>query len=329
MKKKKKKKKFRGDMLLFFSLAIEIAIVLWVFEKKNTIIRSGYSMSAGGNQIFFLLCCIVPIFLVAFIVSVLFFRKKKHLVRLGTLIVLFFIGFMFFYLISLGITKRQRAQEHPLGTGNILIIRQGRAMLKKKVNVFSLGTGIWTSQDYEQALPKIYGTKFSPSEGGYLADLYDALPVHAWSVKSAGEEILQTDYEEQVSSYFLKQNFEQIFTHGEKLKEVTSNSIYIQELHSLNRNTMPVVVLPQGADIDAVTQDIYQFLTLPTVGAQLDVDNKIRKNIREHVKAILIVESEADETRHIEFSFGRGVGKKKKKWVKEISEKLRSALANE
>lgn len=152
--------------------------------------------------------------------------------------------------------------------------------------------------------------------------------VHAWSVKSAGEEILQTDYEEQVSSYFLKQNFEQIFTHGEKLKEVPSNSIYIQELYGLNRNTMPIVVLPQGADIDAVTQDIYQFLTLPTVGAQLDVDNKIRKNIREHVKAILIVESEADETRHIEFSFGRGVGKKKK-WVKEISEKLRNALANE
>ena len=127
----------------------------------------------------------------------------------------------------------------------------------------------------------------------------------------------------------MKQNFEQIFTHGEKLKEVPSNSIYIQKLYGLNRNTMPIVVLPQGADIDAVTQDIYQFLTLPTVGAQLDVDNKIRKNIREHVKAILIVESEADETRHIEFSFGRGVRRKKKQWVKEISEKLRNALANE
>ena len=77
-----------------------------------------------------------------------------------------------------------------------------------------------------------------------------------------------------------------------------------------------------------MTQDIYQFLILPIVGAQLDVDNKIRKNIREHVKAILIVESKADETRHIEFSFGRGVVKKKK-LVKEISEKLRNALANE
>ena len=137
---KKKKKKFRGDMVLFFSLAIEIEIVLWVFEKRNKIIQSGYSISARGNQIFFLLCCIVPIFLVAFILSVLFFRKKKSYVRLGTFVVLFFIGFIIFYLISLGITKRQRAQEHPLGTGNILIIRQGRATLKKKVNVFSLGT---------------------------------------------------------------------------------------------------------------------------------------------------------------------------------------------
>ena len=81
-------------MVLFFSLAIEIAIVLWVFEKRNKIIQSGYSISARGNQIFFLLCCIVPIFLVAFIVGVLFFRKKKRLVRLSTLIVLFFIGFM-------------------------------------------------------------------------------------------------------------------------------------------------------------------------------------------------------------------------------------------
>jgi len=73
---KKKKKKFRGDMVLFFSLAIEIAIVLWVFEKRNKIIQSGYSISARGNQIFFLLCCIVPIFLVAFILSVLFYPEK-------------------------------------------------------------------------------------------------------------------------------------------------------------------------------------------------------------------------------------------------------------
>lgn len=173
-------------MVLFFSLAIEIAIVLWVFEKRNKIIQSGYSISAGGNQIFFLLCCIVPIFLVAFILSVLFFRKKKSHVRFGTFVVLFFIGFIIFYLISLGITKRQRAQEHPLGTGNILIIRQGRATLKKKVNVFSLGTGIWTSQDYEQALPKIYGTKFSPSESGYLADIYDALPSSCLECKKCG-----------------------------------------------------------------------------------------------------------------------------------------------
>jgi hypothetical protein len=93
---KKKKKKFRGDMVLFFSLAIEIAIVLWVFEKRNKIIQSGYSISAGGNQIFFLLCCIVPIFLVAFILSVLFFRKKKSQVRFGTFVVLFLLVLYFF-----------------------------------------------------------------------------------------------------------------------------------------------------------------------------------------------------------------------------------------
>lgn len=112
---KKKKKKFRGDMVLFFSLAIEIAIVLWVFEKRNKIIQSGYSISAGGNQIFFLLCCIVPIFFSSFYFECIIFSKKEKSCAFWHICRAFFYWFYNFLFDQSGDNKETKSTRTSTG----------------------------------------------------------------------------------------------------------------------------------------------------------------------------------------------------------------------